>query len=630
MVPAIFTRRRRPSSTPSTAPPPAAVALPPLSGTGSSSSSPRLPPLQSLPPLVTPGYPPVGPVTAHTSIDDAGAESPSSLSHDESSGSFSHASVATTTGRRTTSTRPSSVDDDGDDLDGGGGDPLPRFKAATVFPTVQRRRPSRVPVPAVDTPAALLAALDLGEFPSLVAPPSPPQPQPEVRALPPSAQELVVQAQAKAALEPTAPSCQLGAEGDDVAGEGCGCDMPDPDELDEEDDDEDEGELEGDEEASADDDDDDDAERDDDEFDSDDELAAEAEDLILQAQAHFNSPFPTAHFLAEQSRRPSLPLPAIPLARRPSAFAEQGLAPLPEDRVLEARDGGLVGASSSSVDEGLTTATDGEKRRPRRRPNKLVKKRRPGVTTLDGTTKKKRKERRPRPQFERFKVPTIEDMATAAACDVVGEDGETHKFGDLIKANGPRRTVVVFLRHAWCGLCAQYVDALNKVTVNLVSLETSAFCQPGDRTQPMSHVPELNIVFVNSGSPKLIATYRQRMKTPFPLYTNRARDLYKALGMNKKTWDMGKDSDKGSYIVKSQLGNVTSSISAGIAMPSYPGSQTQLGGEFVFEYSPEDDYIECLYASRMHTTRGHAEISDVFSAAGVELNAEDAASVYGF
>ncbi|GAA5854192.1 hypothetical protein JCM9279_006172 [Rhodotorula babjevae] len=613
MVPAIFARKPRPTSSTSTAPPPA-VALPPLPA---SSPSPRLPPLASLPPLVTPGYPHVGPaaITHHhpdqASID-LGAESPSSSSHDDSTGSFSHASLATT-GRATTSTRPSSVDDDLLDAD-----PSPRFKASTVFPTVQRRRPSRVPVPPVDTPAALLAALDLGEFPSLVAPPPP---EPEARALPPSAQELVVQAQAKAALEPAAaaPSCQLGGA-DDLGGEGCGCDMPDPDEEEEEEDEEEEEE-----EAS------DNAERENDEFDSDDELAAEAEDLILQAQHHFNSPFPTAHFLAEQSRRPSLPLPAVPLARRPSAFAEQGLAPLPEDAVLEARDGGIVGGSSA--DEGLTTATDGEglssKRRPRHRANKLVKKRRPGSTSgLSTLDKKKKRTEEPKPQFERFTVPTEADMLKAAACDVVGEAGETHKFGDLIKANGPRRTVVVFLRHAWCGLCAQYVDALNKVTVNLVSLETSAFCQPGDRSEPMSRVPELNIVFINSGSPKLIATYRQRMKTPFPLYTNRARDLYKALGMNKKTWDMGKDSDKGSYIVKSQLGNVTSSISAGVAMRSYPGSQTQLGGEFVFEYSPEDDYIECLYASRMHTTRGHAEISDVFSAAGVELNAEDAASVY--
>ncbi|GAA5912378.1 hypothetical protein JCM8208_003347 [Rhodotorula glutinis] len=624
MVPAIFTRRPRPST--SAAPPPPAAALPPLpAGDAASSSSPRLPPFQSLPPLVTPGYPPVGPATTTTSTAphhhaadrgsiDLGAESPSSSSHDDSTGSFSHASLATT-GRATTSTRPSSVDVDDDDES-------PRFKPSTVFPTTQRRRPSRVPVPPLDTPAALLASLDLGtEFPSLAAsPPPPPSQAPEARALPPSAQELVVQAQAKAALEP-ASTCQLGG-GDLGGGDDCGCGMPDPDELDEDEaDDVEEEEVDASDDAE---------ERDDDEFDSDDELAAEAEDLILQAQHHFNSPFPTAHFLAEQSRRPSLPLPAVPLTRRPSAFAEQGLAPLPEDAVLESRDGGLVGGSSA--DEGLTTATtDGEGRsnKPRHRSNKLVKKRRPG-STLSTLNKAKKRTKEPKPQFERFTVPTEADMQVAAACDVVGEDGETHKFGDLIKANGPRRTVVVFLRHAWCGLCAQYVEALNKVTVNLVSLETSAFCQPGDRTQPMSHVPELNIVFINSGSPKLIATYRQRMKTPFPLYTNRARDLYKALGMNKKTWDMGKDSDKGSYIVKSQLGNVTSSISAGVAMRSYPGSQTQLGGEFVFEYSPEDDYIECLYASRMHTTRGHAEISDVFSAAGVELNAEDAASVYGF
>jgi hypothetical protein len=43
--------------------------------------------------------------------------------------------------------------------------------------------------------------------------------------------------------------------------------------------------------------------------------------------------------------------------------------------------------------------------------------------------------------------------------------------------------------------------------------------------------------------------------------------LYKALGMTRKTWDMGKDADKGSYIVKSQMQNVTSSISVRLTFP---------------------------------------------------------------
>lgn len=69
-------------------------------------------------------------------------------------------------------------------------------------------------------------------------------------------------------------------------------------------------------------------------------------------------------------------------------------------------------------------------------------------------------------------------------------------------------------------------------------------------------------------------------------------------------------------------------------MPKYPGSQTQLGGEFVFEHDrseflllvtrgdlfpvadalscaglTETDSFKCLFVSRMHNTRAHAEVS---------------------
>jgi hypothetical protein len=64
-------------------------------------------------------------------------------------------------------------------------------------------------------------------------------------------------------------------------------------------------------------------------------------------------------------------------------------------------------------------------------------------------------------------------------------------------------------------------------------------------------------------------------------------------------------------------------------MPAYPGSQGQLGGEFVFEYNEITDDIRCCYAARMHTTRAHSEIKDIFLAAGVRLNEEDSQSVYG-
>ncbi|GAA6062955.1 hypothetical protein JCM10212_005345 [Sporobolomyces blumeae] len=252
-----------------------------------------------------------------------------------------------------------------------------------------------------------------------------------------------------------------------------------------------------------------------------------------------------------------------------------------------------------------------------------------------GTAKRRLRKRKPARPFDRFLMPTAEDLAEARQCELVGETGVTVTLDEIVKARG--RVVFVALRHFWCGLCAQYVAALREAMLSLVAFRNSvselsaaaSSVSVGDYHAPRAVIPPLYIVLVSTGSHKLIPTYRQRLDCPFPLYVDRSRKLYKTLGMTKKTWDMGKESEKGSYIVKSNWQNVVESTKAGIAMPKYPGPQSQLGGEFVFDYNESDDSISCSYASRMHTTRAHAEIRELFAAAGVELTDEDAASVYG-
>ncbi|GAA5895618.1 hypothetical protein JCM5296_003763 [Sporobolomyces johnsonii] len=239
-----------------------------------------------------------------------------------------------------------------------------------------------------------------------------------------------------------------------------------------------------------------------------------------------------------------------------------------------------------------------------------------------------------KPKFERFTLPSAHDITLARDCELIGESGMPITFQRLVKER--KRVVWVHLRHAWCGLCAQYVRALRDAMLSLVTFERSTSSLSSDDTSSTasSHdyrpvIPPLYIVLVSTGSYKLIPTYRHRLDCPFPLYVDRSRKLYTALGMTKKTWSMGKASEKGSYIKQSNWENVVESTKAGLAMRHYPGPQTQLGGEFVFEWSEEDESITCTYASRMHTTRSHAEIRELFAAAGVHLNDEDAASVYG-
>ncbi|KAM0785999.1 hypothetical protein ACM66B_006817 [Microbotryomycetes sp. NB124-2] len=234
--------------------------------------------------------------------------------------------------------------------------------------------------------------------------------------------------------------------------------------------------------------------------------------------------------------------------------------------------------------------------------------------------------------FERFALPTKAQIEIASKCLLVGESGQSVEFGELIRERGS--VVVVFLRHLWCGLCQQYVKALRQANHALHATSTTSFSTSSSRngTVPAastSTVP-LYILLVSSGSPALIPIYRSRLDCPFPLYVDRKRTLYKALGMTLKSWNPGSEKDKGSYVQISMGQNVATSLKSAFAMRGAPGSQTQLGGEFVFTVNEsESDEIRCSFASRMNSTRSHAEVRELFAAAGVHLSDEDASSVFG-
>ncbi|SCV72949.1 BQ2448_6874 [Microbotryum intermedium] len=200
-------------------------------------------------------------------------------------------------------------------------------------------------------------------------------------------------------------------------------------------------------------------------------------------------------------------------------------------------------------------------------------------------------------EFDRFKLPTKDELRA-------DENGRSVPFDSLIKARGKG-----------------VVCALN----NLAQTSTSQFS-----TESIYTPPPLYILLISSGSPSLIAIYQQRLGCPFPLVVDKGRKLYKTLGMTLKTLSLGKDEEKGSYVTKSNLGNIIDSTQNGLAMRRYPGSQKQLGGEFVMVWNDETEEMECTYASRMNTTRSHSEVRDLFAAAGVHLSSiDDEVSTFG-
>lgn len=130
----------------------------------------------------------------------------------------------------------------------------------------------------------------------------------------------------------------------------------------------------------------------------------------------------------------------------------------------------------------------------------------------------------------------------------------------------------------------------------------------------------MNLVIVSNGSWKMIKSYRKLLgnKCPYPIYTDRAKHLYTALGMTLRTWDGGKEKDRGNYIQHSLGASVIVGIKSGVKLPMRPpGDQQQLGGEFILGPG-----LEISFAHRMKTTRGHAEIEQVLASAGINLDEE--------
>jgi len=133
----------------------------------------------------------------------------------------------------------------------------------------------------------------------------------------------------------------------------------------------------------------------------------------------------------------------------------------------------------------------------------------------------------------------------------------------------------------------------------------------------------MNLVIVSNGSWKMIKSYRKLLgnKCPYPIYTDRAKHIYTALGMTLRTWDAGKEKDRGGYIQNSLGASVIAGIKSGVKLPiKPPGDQQLLGGEFIFGPGIDGDISFC---HRMKTTRGHAEIEDVLASVGINLEEEN-------
>ncbi|KAL4937723.1 AhpC/TSA antioxidant enzyme-domain-containing protein [Aspergillus oleicola] len=192
-------------------------------------------------------------------------------------------------------------------------------------------------------------------------------------------------------------------------------------------------------------------------------------------------------------------------------------------------------------------------------------------------------------------IPSAETLSQIADYKLLDREGKELIFSDIISGpNAPDRTLVLFVRHFFCGSCQEYLQRLSDTITDEVLSSAPA---------PTS------IAVIGCGEPSLIDYYAAETRCRWPMYCDPKRELYKALGMINN-WAVGPQPE---YISRSVpklvvdgFYQVLSHLSTGQAFKAGPGEQQ--GGEFLFEKS-ESGKKRVTWCHRMQRSWGHAEIS---------------------
>ncbi|EPS35879.1 hypothetical protein H072_10653 [Dactylellina haptotyla CBS 200.50] len=190
-------------------------------------------------------------------------------------------------------------------------------------------------------------------------------------------------------------------------------------------------------------------------------------------------------------------------------------------------------------------------------------------------------------------LPSQSEWESAQQLYVQDSDGIPHKFGSLIHPDSETDTVVVlFVRHFYCGLCQNYIESLSPS----ITPETL-----------MAH--KTRLIIIGCGGHGMIKQYAEDLKTPFPVYTDHTRAIYRAFGMGRTLQGPAK---KPAYVRTSvvEMGlkafkHVVKSAMQGGALWD-AGDMSQVGGEWVVR----NGNLE--WGHRMPDTAGHMSAEEIW------------------
>ncbi|EIM83212.1 uncharacterized protein STEHIDRAFT_101316 [Stereum hirsutum FP-91666 SS1] len=181
-------------------------------------------------------------------------------------------------------------------------------------------------------------------------------------------------------------------------------------------------------------------------------------------------------------------------------------------------------------------------------------------------------------------IPSPEMLSKAAKVELWSEEGKEVSFESIFEEH---RTVVVFIRHFFCG---QYTSQLESAT-----------------TPEGLQAANAKVVVIGCGEWKLIGNYKDVTNFKGEMYADPDRALYHALGMTIENLKQTPSREKKrSYLTQSTWETTVGSIWRALHNPSHIGKQgnfSQLGGEFILGPG-----LECSFASRMQHTEDRTSL----------------------
>ncbi|CAK7233650.1 hypothetical protein SBRCBS47491_008684 [Sporothrix bragantina] len=202
------------------------------------------------------------------------------------------------------------------------------------------------------------------------------------------------------------------------------------------------------------------------------------------------------------------------------------------------------------------------------------------------------------------KLPSKELIKRTADLPILDREGKKHAFKSLYE-DFTGRTLVIFVRHFFCGNCQEYLRILSEA----VPLELLAKAETPTR-----------IMVVGCGDPALIDMYLEVSSCAYPVYADPTRRLYEEFGM-VSTLALGpppkymKHTNMWASSWKSFVDGLKQ-IPSGLWLKS--GDKRQVGGEFLFENPGNGVDISVSWCHRMKNTRDHTETDDMQKMLGLD------------